>query len=284
MTVLRRTSRFPQNRGGNADRCSAGQVHPGSADRRAQLGSMHERDGDLDLRVGTTESGREGLHRIVDSAVLGRSESVTRHRHGLLTGLSMVVVAAEPVASAQVAAVTDWAPPEYRVEFVLAEPSPTLTDRLDSLAWSWVSVASADDPGTALDLATAQSNGEFVVIAGAHAVDATSAAAVRHLGEALGLLWVNGADALVIGPSESVPSAQKLTAAVHGPTGPDVRSDRLAAAIGLRRGGVNQLVVLRRWVARFLFEGIGAAIDPLDEFADRVRVLELRLLEVLGEL
>lgn len=248
---------------------------------------MHERDGHLDLRVGTTESGREGLHRIVDATVLGRSESVTRHRHGLLTGLSMVVVASEPVASAQVAAVTDWAPPEFRVEFVLAEPSPVLTDRLDSLAWPWVAVASADDPGAALDLATAQSNGEFVVIVGADAVDATSAAAVEHLGEALGLLWINGADALVIGPREpgafAPPTAGGITAAMAGPTERDVRSERLAAAIGLRRGGSNHLVVLRRWVARFLFEGIGAAIDPLDEFADRVRLLELRLLEVLGE-
>lgn len=241
---------------------------------------MREREVDLDLRVATSDSGRDGLHRIVDAAVLGRSESVTRHRHGLLTGLSVVIVAAEPVATAQVAAVTDWAPPEFRVEFVLAEPVAALTERLDSLAWPWTSVPAADDMGAALDLATAQSNGEFVVIAGTHAVDGTSATAVGHLGEALGLLWVNGADALVVGPSGAAPLAQELT---DEPTGRDMRSDRLAAAIGLRRGGPNHLVVLRRWVARFLFEGIAAAIDPLEEFADRVRLLELRLLEVLGE-
>ena len=244
---------------------------------------MREREGHLDLRVGTTESGREGLHRIVDATVLGRSESVTRHRHGLLTGLSMVVVAAEPVASAQVAAVTEWAPPEFRVEFVLADPTPALTDRLDSLAWPWVAVAPSDDPGEALDIATAQSHGEFVVIAGAAAVDATSAAAVQHLGEALGLLWINGADALVIGPSEPVPSPAALSDAPAGSAAPDVRADWLAAAIGRRRRGAAHLGGRRRWVARFLVVGIGAAIDPLEEFADRVRLLELRLLEVLGE-
>lgn len=242
---------------------------------------MQEREVDLDLRIGTTDGGRDGLHRIVDTTVLESSDSVARHRHGLSTGLSVVVVADDDVAAAQVAAVVDWAPPEFRVEFVLGDPSPALTDRLDALAWPWTSVAVPDGRAGALDAATAQSSGEFVVMAagtGSSDVDELKGTFDR-LGEALGLMWVNGADALVIGPTDGAPPFSDITAV--GP-GPDQRPDRLAVATGLRRAGGRHLVILRRWVARFLFDGIGAAIDPLAEFGDRVRLLELRLLEVLG--
>ena len=243
---------------------------------------MQEREVDLDLRVGTTDGGRDGLHRIVDATVLGSSDSVARHRHGLLTGLSVVVVADGAAASAQVSAVLDWAPPEFRLEFVLGDPPSGLTDRLDALAWSWTAVAVPDDRAGALDAATAQSSGEFVVmasgIAGADADDL--AGTFDQLGEALGLMWVNGADALVLGPTDGAPPFSDVTAV--GP-GPDQRPGRLAVATGLQRGDGRHLVIMRRWVARFLFDGLGRAIDPVQEFGDRVRLLELRLLEVLGE-
>jgi hypothetical protein len=238
---------------------------------------MQEREPDLDLRAGTNDGGRDGLHRVVDSTVLGTSDSLARHRRGLLTGLSVVVVDAEPAATAQVVAATEWAPPDFRVEFVLGDPSPALTERLDVLAWPWSAVALPAGRLAALDAATAQSAGEFVVVGsvdGDRGDDATGHAFDR-LGEALGLMWVNGADALVLGRGPG-PTPDEVAA-----PGGDRRSVRLAAALGVRNGGVGGLVVLRRWVARFLFDGIAGAIDPLHEFADRVRLLELRLLEVL---
>ncbi len=253
---------------------------------------MQERETDLDLRVGTTDGGRDGLHRIVDATALGTSDSLARHRHGLLTGLSVVVVDPDPVASRLVSAAVDWAPPDFRVEFVLGDPSKTLTDRLDVLAWPWSAVSVPTGRAAALDAATAVSSGEFVVVGSGTAGTRGPEAAVHdrqerqderdgghafdRLGEALSLMWVNGADALVLGQAPEVEPAS-----VVEPGGEDRRAVRLALALGIRRGGRPGLVVLRRWVARFLFDDIAAAIDPLHEFADRVRLLELRLLEVL---
>jgi hypothetical protein len=236
---------------------------------------MQESESELDLRVGTVEGGRDGLHRIVEATVLGTSDSLARHRRGLLTGLSVVVVEREPAASAQVAAATGWAPPEYRVEFVLDDPSPEVTQRLDVGAWPWSSVVPSSGRLGALDAATAQSTGEFVIVGSSSGRDGDEARRFARLGEALGLMWVNGADALVLG------GRRRLVVPDDGSQVADRRPEHLAAALGLRRGSSGGLVVLRRWVARFLFDGIDLAVDPLHEFADRVRLLELRLLEVV---
>jgi hypothetical protein len=59
------------------------------------------------------------------------------------------------------------------------------------------------------------------------------------------------------------------------------RDRRLAAALGLAPGRSDAVVVLRRWVARFLLDDLGRAIDPLDEVLDRIRLLEVRLVEVV---
>ena len=232
-------------------------------------------DGDRD---GSRDAGRDGLHRIIDAAVLGSDDLVPQRRPGLLTGLSIVVSDDDPDDS--VTAAIEWAPPEFRVEFVLRDPSPATTDRLDLLAWPWRAVAGGDGRASSLDAATAVSAGEFVVVAsGPRRGTPAPGPMFEHLRDALGLMWVNGADALVLGPFADAPPFADVTAVGSGP---DARPERLAAALGLRNGGGPTLVVLRRWVARFLFDEIGLAIDPMDEFADRVRLLELRLLEVLG--
>jgi hypothetical protein len=212
----------------------------------------------------------------------GLSE-LTHHRRGMLTSLSVVVMSTDDAAFDLVRAMTDWAPPQYRMEFVVADHGrdgvrdlglDAIAHHLDQLAWSWEIVEEpAGGRAAALDQASAVSTGEFVVVA------APGVASVEPLTEALGHMWVNGADALIVGGD--APSS--------GSTGedgaaPDVRADRLAVALGLRRGApgsVPAIVVLRRWVARFLFDEIGRAIDPVEEFADRVRLVEMRLVEVV---
>ncbi len=233
---------------------------------------------DVDLRVGTSDDGRDGLHRVVDPSVLRGSESVTRRRHGLPTGLS-VVIAGGPSGAELVDAVLQWAPREFRVELVLGDPSPTLTDRLDVLAWQWTAVESAAGRASLLDAATVVSTGEFVVVAG------PAAGSLGDLEEGLGLMWVNGADALVLAAGDADAAGHAVTtddcgAAGQDDDGVDRRAGRLSSALGLSRGGARGSVVLRRWVARFLFDGIGRAIDPVSELGDRIRLLELRLLEV----
>jgi hypothetical protein len=213
----------------------------------------------------------------------GLSE-LTHHRRGMLTSLSVVVMSTDDAALDLVRAMTDWAPPQYRMEFVVADHGrdgqrdpglDAVAHHLDQLAWSWEIV---EEPGegraVALDQASAVATGEFVVVA------APGVASVEPLTEALGHMWVNGADALVVGGEPPVPAG----AGVGGTPGPDVRAERLAVALGLRRGTAGAapaIVVMRRWVARFLFDDIGRAIDPVEEFADRVRLVEMRLVEVV---
>jgi predicted regulator of amino acid metabolism with ACT domain len=41
-------------------------------------------------------------------------------------------------------------------------------------------------------------------------------------------------------------------------------------------------VVVRRWVARWLLNEIGRALDPVAEFADRARILGLGVVELVA--
>ena len=214
-------------------------------------------------------------HVLVRSTDRSGPSELTRQRRGMLTSLSVLVAGVDAGAEEQVRSVTDWAPPQFRVEFVLVAPAEgpgagDVTRRLDDLAFAWTVVeAPAGGRGPALDRASSESTGEFVVVPGAGGDPAVDA-----LSDALGHMWVNGADALVITSGAGHPD----------PEVPDSRADRLGAALGLCHGdGGPALVVLRRWVARFLFDEIGRAIDPVEEFADRVRLLELRLIEVLTD-
>jgi len=262
---------------------------------------VQEREQRLDLTVERNDDGTDGLHVVVDPAHLVASDGLARHRHGLLTGLSVLAVSPDAVASERIAAVLDAAPAEIRVELVLCDPPRSSTERLDLLAWPWSAVPAGPDRASTLDAATAASTGEFIVIGSEPEGDVGPT--FERLGEALGLMWINGADAMVIDQSASpdlrpvpdgpevrvsrrlftrpgqVPGASRVSA-LHGPAPRDGRAELLATVLGLRRGDAVGLVVLRRWVARFLFEEIGRAIDPYHELAERIRLLELRLIEV----
>ncbi len=239
---------------------------------------MHD-ETDLDLRVGTTDGAPSDLYRVIDAATLATSRRITSHGRGLVTGLSMVVLAAGAEAFHHVSAVLDWAPPELRVELLLHVPDEQVTRRLDQLAWPWSAVLPRGDGTSCLDrmatmdAATAQATGEFVVVTAPES-GGDPTPLLASLDEALGIMWVDAADAMVLGgglrSSEMVP-------------GPDARAEHLAVGLGLWRGAGERratMVVLRRWVARFLFEEIGRAIDPMQELTERVRLLELRLVAV----
>jgi hypothetical protein len=242
-----------------------------------------------DPSVAPSTGDPEATHIVVRSTDRSGPSDLTRQRRGMLTSLSVLLTGGGDAVAEQVRQVTDWAPPQFRVEFELvAGPEDpevmAIADRLDELAFAW-SVLSppAGGRGPALDHASAESTGEFVVIPGGGDVP------VDALSDALGLMWVNGADALVIaagsgaGPDVSADVPADVPADIDAATaGQDRRAERLGVALGLRRGEDRPaVVVLRRWVARFLFDDLGRAIDPIEEFAERVGLLELRLLEVL---
>jgi hypothetical protein len=224
--------------------------------------------------------------RTSDGAAL---PELTRHRRGMLTSLSVVVLSADAAGLDLVRAMTELAPPQYRMEFVVADGAhdgrageglDAIARHLDQLAWSWEIV---EEPAggriAAFDQASAVATGEFVVVA------APGVASVQPLTGALGHMWVNGADALIVGGAASRPDGDgSVTAVPSAASTLDVRAERLITALGLRRGpagGSPAIVVLRRWVARFLFDDIARAIDPVEEFAERVRLVEMRLVEVV---
>lgn len=245
---------------------------------------MHD-EVDLDLRVGTTDGADAGLYRLVDAASLATTAGPADVRQDLVTGLSLVVAVTGPGAVEQVAATTAWAPSHIRVEILLRDADPAVTRGLDLLAWPWSTVdvpqggGSLLDRAVALDHLSARASGEFVVIPDAGASDGLPAQ-LANLRDALRLMWVEGADALVIdAPAAPVEAPVPAPGARGGRDGG--RATRLATGLGLRRGDPSGLVVLRRWVARFLFDELGRAVDPLHELSERVRLLELRLVAVV---
>lgn len=90
------------------------------------------------------------------------------------------------------------------------------------------------------------------------------------LAEVLRRMWVDGADAAVLDD----PVAPVVTA---GLAAGDAAA-RLAELIGVGGGRPpGRLVVVRRWVARWMLSEIDRALDPVEEFCDRGRLLGLGL-------
>lgn len=120
-----------------------------------------------------------------------------------------------------------------------------------------------------LDALTVAATSEFVVVCGAR-IDLLEA-----LDAALGIMWVDGADAAVVGvEAGSSPGTDT------GPPGLDA-AGRLAGYLGIGMtapGG--QMVVIRRWVVRWLLSEIERAVDPAEEFADRGRLLGFGMVEL----
>jgi hypothetical protein len=90
------------------------------------------------------------------------------------------------------------------------------------------------------------------------------------LGDALRRMWVDGADAAVL----DEPGAPVVTAGLAAGDA----AGRLAELIGVGAGRPsNRLVVVRRWVARWMLSEVDRALDPVEEFRDRGRLLGLGL-------
>jgi hypothetical protein len=94
-------------------------------------------------------------------------------------------------------------------------------------------------------------------------------APVAGLRPALGHMWAEGCDAALVGPI----GADDL----GSPDPAGVLSSWLSG-VGIRAEGT--LVVLRRWVARWLFNEVARAVDPWVEVADRARLLGIGILAI----
>lgn len=221
----------------------------------------------------------------------GVAADLTRRRR-TRTRLAVVVAERGEAALSVLRDVTVGAPRQFDTELVVVDPDPGdggtsmahVAHLLDPMAWPWVGVERpAGGRADALDLATATAVGDFLVVP-------RDGTAVAELPPALGHLWVHGADALVVsrpgagGAPGAEPNVPSGVVAGEGDAASRV-GRRLAEALGLRTAEPDvpapAMAVLRRWVARFLLDELGRALDPLEEFESRTRLLDLRLVEAV---
>jgi hypothetical protein len=195
------------------------------------------------------------------------------HRAGAVaTSVSAVINGAQSGSETAVDSLGAWRPQHARVELLVIDGErdagrSALRDHLARCGRSWRSVARP--PGglpAALAAAAVAAEHEFVV------VGSGGRPHYDLVDPALSLMWAEGADVALIhaGPDDT-----------PVPSDADDPSATLSAWLGLR-GPVpdGRLVLMRRWVARWLFNEITRAISPAEEVADRTRLLGIGIVEV----
>lgn len=113
---------------------------------------------------------------------------------------------------------------------------------------------------------------EFIVLASSPNLS------LRGLSAAFGTMWAEGCDvALVEAPdcAEREPLGDRLDAEYIDAA--EAVASWLAAGPSRMPG---RAVVLRRWVARWLFNEVARAVDPWTEIADRARLLGIAIVSV----
>jgi hypothetical protein len=212
--------------------------------------------------------------------------SVASRTEGPLTGVA-VLVPTDERGPALVDRLLGWTPEQLRVEQVAL----TAVDRPYELGGRAV----------ALGEAVEQVASDFVVVPMDHAVD------LDRVPELLVNMWLDGADVGLMGPAGSQPFVEPTERVIRRrpwfvspefdvAMQPDRTTDvivatqlpaedtaaRVAAWMGLSEAPVaGRVVVVRRWVARWLLNEIGRALDPVAEFADRARILGLGVVELV---
>lgn len=213
--------------------------------------------------------------------------AVASRTTGPLTGVA-VLVPADGRGPAIVDRLLRWTPEQLRVE--------------------QVALTTADHPdlrggrAVALEEAVEQVGSDFVVIPMDHTVD------LDRVPDLLVNMWLDGADVGLMGPAGEQPVVEPTDRVVRrrplfvspefdDALAPDRSSDvivgsvlpaddtatRVAAWLGLAEAPVpGRVVVVRRWVARWLLNEIGRALDPVAEFADRARILGLGVVELVA--
>jgi hypothetical protein len=119
------------------------------------------------------------------------------------------------------------------------------------------------DRALVLDALTVPASKEFVVVC-------DDPGLLRSLGGALAVLWVEGADAALVQRGASGDDGGRVEDSV-----------RLTQGLRLAPGHPGPaLVVMRRWVARWLLTEIDRSLDPAAELVERGRLLGLTLVEL----
>ena len=222
---------------------------------------------------------------------------------------------ARPVGERRAAEVADRAVGELSGVAVLVPADdrrgPALADRIARRAPERVRIeqvpvevpragAPLGDRAVALEQAVLAVSSDFVVVPTDHTAD------LDRLPELLVQMWLEGADVGLMGPSAGHPAVRPSDPVARrrqlfmasGPAAPradrivdpipssalpaDDAAARVASWLGLSEDPApGRLVVLRRWVARWLLSDVGRAAAPVEEFADRARVLGLSVVELV---
>lgn len=181
------------------------------------------------------------------------------------TSVSVVLPSGGAVGESMVAALSDWTPANLRVEVLVVddENDPGRSRLREHLARSGRTWRVVERPpggrAAALAAASVAADHEFML------VGSTSRPDVGMVVGALSLMWAEGADAAIVDPP-----SRRVDADISVVDPSAALADRLGLSGRAAEGG---LVLLRSWVARWLFNEVTRAISPGDEVADRARLL-----------
>lgn len=215
------------------------------------------------------ESDDNPFATIAEAILAGTAPSPARDR--IITSIAVVVAGVAPHEVSSLMHMVDrYRPGDSRVEYLVLDDhcDPNRRELLEAVGMAGDSHRVVPRPSggwaVELDALTMAATSEFVVVLNG------SCELLCPLETALGSLWIHGGDA----------------ASIRGSVGPSGTVDpgddaaRLTSHLGLAAQGGEHLVVLRRWVARWLLNEMDRALDPGAEFADRARLLGLTLVEL----
>ena len=219
------------------------------------------------------------ITRLVARDASGSAASLLHRAGPVATSLTFVVPEEARAGAAFAEGLRGWKPETLRVE-VLAVAGHQ--DRRVVPAGPGAPVVplrplSRPLGGRAAVLAEAaeQAACEFLVITSADEVPFDS------LVPAMGHMWAEGCDAALVDPSQPPVDAAAGPVDGGGVPGADAAA-KLANWLG-PAGPTGRVVVLRRWVARWLFNEVTRAIDPWDEVADRTRLLGIGIVHLRAD-
>ena len=196
-------------------------------------------------------------------------------RPGIVTGLSVLVPAPDSQTVPMVAELADQLGQMFRLETIVAADDAVSLWR-DSMGEGLaaasvgfrVATPAVPHRSAALDAVSGLASGEFVLLVRGELPD------LDLVVPGLLRVWIDGADALVMpsGPVTIEPDAE--------PTA--VVSSHVADLAGLTGAPFGGVLVLRRWLARYLFNELDRTIDPASEVRQRLRSVGARLVELPG--
>lgn len=189
---------------------------------------------------------------------------------------SLSIIAADPAdADGVIEQLAAWDTTGIRVEMlVVGDRRARLPEPLrERLAARGVVHRIVEAPDTGVEdraamLAAAVENAMFEVVA----VVGPSIGPLELVNRALWWQWVDGADVALLPTQESDMVGDDSEAAAE-----------LAAWLGFGRAGTAagpRVVLMRRWVARWVFSELERALSPAEELADRARLLGLSVVRL----